>query len=68
MSTRKVKGNDGELYLDMKCGNLMKPKIITLKTNQAHEISRQIRQYITIEQRFNVGGQGDNPRDVTLTR
>ena len=68
MSTRKVKGNDGQIYLDMKCGNLMKPKIITLRTNQANEISRQIRQYISIEQKHNEKDRGDAPKDVTLSR
>jgi len=52
ISTRKVKSEDGILYLDMKCGNLMQQKITRIQTDQAHEISRLIRQYITIEQRM----------------
>ncbi|CAG0888186.1 unnamed protein product, partial [Cyprideis torosa] len=51
ISTRKVKAEDNTLYLDMKCGNLMQPKFTRIQTDQAHEISRLIRQYITIEQR-----------------
>ena len=35
----------------MKCGNLMQQRITRLQTEQAHEISRLIRQYITMEQR-----------------
>ena len=49
VSTRKVRSEDGALYLDMKCGNLMKRTIIRIQTDQAHEISRLIRQYIDIE-------------------
>ncbi|XP_033324040.2 unconventional myosin 10A isoform X1 [Megalopta genalis] len=51
ISTRKVKSEEGTLYLDMKCGNLMQQRITRLQTEQAHEISRLIRQYITMEQR-----------------
>ncbi|GAB6020238.1 Unconventional myosin-XV [Chamberlinius hualienensis] len=51
ISTRKVRAEDGTLFLDMKCGNLMVQKITRIQTDQAHEISRLIRQYITIEQR-----------------
>ncbi|KAK7013629.1 hypothetical protein SK128_022807 [Halocaridina rubra] len=68
LSTRKVKNGDS-LYLDMKCGNLMQQRITQIQTDQAHEISRLIRQYITIEQRT-LGSQprGDIPSDVTLSR
>lgn len=52
ISTRKVKSEDGTLFLDMKCGNLMQQRITRLQTDQAHEISRLIRQYITMEQRL----------------
>lgn len=52
ISTRKVKSEEGTLYLDMKCGNLMQQRITRLQTEQAHEISRLIRQYITMEQRM----------------
>ncbi|XP_050694860.1 unconventional myosin-XV-like isoform X6 [Eriocheir sinensis] len=67
MSTRKVKSED-ELFLDMKCGNLMQQRITRIQTDQAHEISRLIRQYITIEQRVTGHARGDHPRDVTLSR
>lgn len=49
ISTRKVRSEDGALYLDLKCGNLMKRTIIRIQTDQAHEISRLIRHYIDIE-------------------
>lgn len=49
ISTRKVRSEDGALYLDLKCGNLMKRTIIRIQTDQAHEISRLIRLYIDIE-------------------
>ncbi|CAL4069630.1 unnamed protein product [Meganyctiphanes norvegica] len=68
MSTRKVKSEDGLLYLDMKCGNLMQQRITRIQTDQAHEISRLIRQYITIEQRTTGHGRGDAPKDMTLSR
>ncbi|XP_014481805.1 PREDICTED: unconventional myosin-XV isoform X1 [Dinoponera quadriceps] len=59
ISTRKVKSEEGTLYLDMKCGNLMQQRITRLQTEQAHEISRLIRQYITMEQRTsNAQGAG----------
>ncbi|XP_029046871.1 unconventional myosin-XV isoform X2 [Osmia bicornis bicornis] len=59
ISTRKVKSEEGTLYLDMKCGNLMQQRITRLQTEQAHEISRLIRQYITMEQRAtNAQGSG----------
>jgi len=48
VSTRKVRSEDGALFLDMKCGNLMRRTIIRIQTDQAHEISRLIRQYIDI--------------------
>jgi len=51
ISTRKVKSEDGILFLDMKCGNLMQQRVTRIQTDQAHEISRLIRQYITIQQR-----------------
>lgn len=49
ISTRKVRSEDGALFLDLKCGNLMKRTIIRIQTDQAHEISRLIKQYIDIE-------------------
>ncbi|KAL7287664.1 hypothetical protein TKK_0018304 [Trichogramma kaykai] len=52
ISTRKVKSEEGTLYLDMKLGNLMQSRIARLQTEQAHEIARLIRQYITMEQRI----------------
>ena len=39
---------DGVLYLDMKCGNLMQQRISRIQTDQAVEIARLIKQYITI--------------------
>ncbi|XP_046655986.1 unconventional myosin-XV-like isoform X2 [Daphnia pulicaria] len=52
ISTRKVKSEEGHLFLDMKCGNLMLQRVNRIQTDQAHEISRLIRQYITIYQRI----------------
>lgn len=49
ISTRKVRSEDGALFLDLKCGNLMKRTIIRIQTDQAHEIGRLIRKYIDIE-------------------
>jgi myosin-15 len=49
ISTRKVKNEDGLLYLDLKVGNLMQQRITRLQTEHAHEISRLIRQYIHIQ-------------------
>jgi myosin XV len=58
ISTRKVKAEDG-LYLDMKCGNLMQQRVSRIQTDQAHEISRLIRQYITIQQRVQPNHDND---------
>ena len=73
ISTRKVKTEDGALFLDMKCGNLMQQRITRLQTEQAHEISRLIRQYISMEQQLRGGGGNadhmmppDHPADVSL--
>ena len=52
ISTRKVQTEDGTLFLDMKCGNLMQQRITRIQTEQANEIARLIRQYITIDQRL----------------
>eukprot|EP00096_Caligus_rogercresseyi_P003786 TRINITY_DN1738_c0_g1_i1.p1 TRINITY_DN1738_c0_g1~~TRINITY_DN1738_c0_g1_i1.p1 ORF type:complete len:676 (+),score=219.02 TRINITY_DN1738_c0_g1_i1:1582-3609(+) len=52
ISTRKVEIDDRSLYLDMKCGNLMSQTITRIKTFQADEIARLIRQYITIDQKL----------------
>ncbi|KAG9509056.1 Unconventional myosin-XV, partial [Fragariocoptes setiger] len=49
ISTRKVRSEDGALFLDLKCGNLMNKNITRVQTDQAHEISRLIKQYIEIE-------------------
>merc|ERR1719438_352868 len=51
ISTRQMETEDGVLYLDMKCGNLMQQKISRIQTDQAVEIARLIKQYITIDQR-----------------
>ena len=50
ISTRKVKAEDG-LYLDVKVGNAAQQRTSRIQTYQAHEISRLIRQYMTIQQR-----------------
>ncbi|KAL5284945.1 Myo15.2 family protein [Megaselia abdita] len=48
ISTRKVRSEEGVLFLDLKVGNLVHDKIIRIQTEQAHEISRLTRQYITL--------------------
>ncbi|KAI1292214.1 Unconventional myosin-XV [Halotydeus destructor] len=65
ISTRKVRAEDGTLYLDMKCGNLMAQKITRIQSDQAHEISRLIRQYIEIQ---STGKSETPPNVVTLSR
>lgn len=68
ISTRKVRAEDGTLFLDMKCGNLMVQKITRIQTDQAHEISRLVRQYINIQLSHQGNQHGDAPQDVTLSR
>ncbi|RWS29427.1 myosin XV-like protein, partial [Leptotrombidium deliense] len=63
ISTRKVRAEDGTLFLDMKCGNLMVQKITRIQTDQAHEISRLIRQYINIQ-----SSGKDMSQDINLSR
>jgi myosin-15 len=36
----------------MKCGNLRQQRVTRIQTDQAHEIFRLVRQYITIQQRI----------------
>ena len=48
ISTRQMETEEGILYLDMKCGNLMQQRISRIQTDQAVEIARLIKQYITI--------------------
>lgn len=52
ISTRKVKNEDGILYLDIKFGNLLQQRITRIQTEHAHEISRLIRMYISIQQKM----------------
>uniref|UniRef100_W4VR33 Putative myosin class ii heavy chain n=1 Tax=Corethrella appendiculata TaxID=1370023 RepID=W4VR33_9DIPT len=58
ISTRKVRSEDGALFLDMKVGNLLQQRVTRVQTEQAHEISRLVRQYITMAQ-----GQQRDRRD-----
>ena len=44
----QMETDDGVLFLDMKCGNLMQQRISRIQTDQAVEIARLIKQYITI--------------------
>ncbi|XP_050539166.1 unconventional myosin-XV isoform X10 [Daktulosphaira vitifoliae] len=55
ISTRKVRAGEGAtLYLELKCGNLFQQRVARLQTDQAHEIARLVRQYITMH-RHKVG-------------
>merc|ERR1712141_383698 len=52
----------------MKCGNLMQQRITRIQTDQANEIARLIRQYITIDQRMKGIESGDKPeKDINGT-
>lgn len=52
ISTRKVRAGEGAtLYLELKCGNLFQQRVARLQTDQAHEIARLVRQYITMHRR-----------------
>ncbi|XP_028967897.1 unconventional myosin-XV-like [Galendromus occidentalis] len=68
ISTRKVQAEDGTLFLDMKCGNLMQQKITRIQTDQAHEISRLVRQYINIEHGLQGKAQKPPGQNITLSR
>lgn len=51
ISTRKVRAESGTLYLELKCGNLFQQRVARLQTDQAHEITRLIRQYMSLHRR-----------------
>lgn len=46
----QVRSEDA-LFLDMKVGNLLQQNVIRVQTEQAHEISRIMRQYISMAQK-----------------
>ncbi|XP_026679337.1 uncharacterized protein LOC103509128, partial [Diaphorina citri] len=54
ISTRKVRAESGTLYLEMKCGNLFQQRVARIQTDQAHEIARLIRQYMSLDRQKNV--------------
>ena len=37
ISTRKVRAEDGTLFLDMKCGNLLRQSVTRIQTDQVSE-------------------------------
>lgn len=43
--------SDDALFLDIKVGNLLQQNVIRVQTEQAHEISRIMKQYITMAQK-----------------
>lgn len=49
ISTRKVRSEDGTLFLDVKCGSLLQQRVTRLQAEQAHEIARLVRQYVALE-------------------
>lgn len=51
ISTRKVRAESGTMYLELKCGNLFQQRVARLQTDQAHEIARLIRQYMSLHRR-----------------
>ncbi|KAG6452098.1 hypothetical protein O3G_MSEX007470 [Manduca sexta] len=49
ISTRKVRSEDGTLFLDVKCGSLLQQRVTRLQAEQAHEVARLVRQYIALQ-------------------
>ncbi|XP_049869603.1 unconventional myosin-XV [Pectinophora gossypiella] len=49
ISTRKVRSEDGTLFLDVKCGSLLQQRVTRLQAEQAHEIARLVRQYVALQ-------------------
>lgn len=68
VSTRKVRSEDGALFLDLKCGNLIKRTIVRIQTDQAHEINRLIKQYIEIDLRRHQQQQQQHQQPVTSSQ
>lgn len=42
ISTRKVRAEDGTLFLDMKCGNLLRQSVTRIQTDQVSELGERI--------------------------
>ncbi|XP_026324836.1 unconventional myosin-XV isoform X2 [Hyposmocoma kahamanoa] len=49
ISTRKVRSEDGTLFLDIKCGSLLQQRVTRLQAEQAHEVARLVRQYVALQ-------------------
>ncbi|KPI93119.1 Myosin-XV [Papilio xuthus] len=49
ISTRKVRSEDGTLFLDVKCGSLLQQRVTRLQAEQAHEVARLVRQYVALQ-------------------
>ncbi|XP_063618998.1 unconventional myosin-XV [Cydia splendana] len=49
ISTRKVRSEDGTLFLDVKCGSLLQQRVTRLQAEQAHEVARLVRQYVQLQ-------------------
>lgn len=64
-----MKTEEGTLFLDMKYGNLMQQKVVRIQSDNAHEISRLIRQYISIEQKHKpTNGPAEEAREGQASR
>ena len=48
VSTRKVKNDSGQIFIDLKLGDLLHSRVVRLRTNNALEIGRLLRNYITV--------------------
>ncbi|XP_014248612.2 unconventional myosin-XV isoform X2 [Cimex lectularius] len=48
ISTRKIRSDSGTIFLELKLGNLFQQRVARLQTDQAHEIARLIRQYMSL--------------------
>ncbi|OWR53479.1 hypothetical protein KGM_210814A, partial [Danaus plexippus plexippus] len=64
ISTRKVRSEDGTLFLDVKCGSLLQQRVTRLQAEQAHEIARLIRQYIALQRDNREGDSRHSPGKV----
>nr|XP_032522171.1 unconventional myosin-XV-like [Danaus plexippus plexippus] len=65
ISTRKVRSEDGTLFLDVKCGSLLQQRVTRLQAEQAHEIARLIRQYIALQRDNREGDSRHSPAFIS---
>ncbi|XP_043245681.1 unconventional myosin-XV-like isoform X2 [Amphibalanus amphitrite] len=69
LSTRRVRSDAGDLYIDVKVGTPKQAKVIRMQTENAAEIARLIRQYSAAQQRSGpMAERAAEPRERQVSR